>query len=247
VTNPPPPPPGPGGYPPRQQPPYGYGYPPYQGYPPYPGYPPQQPYWTPPPRIDPKQLRPSRLWYWLAPIPALIGTTIAIILLVGIIEQFTTGLKHFRTPHSVTVQLDKNDERGIYLQTSGTVGARSPSDVNPRCTVRDAREHTISLKDASGFNITSDNDDYEEVQRFVAPADGAYTVTCTRPSGLPMAVGPHVALRRFWGPLVGLIFAFVVGVGATAVIAIVTGVRRSNHKQRLQREALQRAQAGDAG
>jgi hypothetical protein len=236
VSYPPPPqgpPPPPGGHPPQgqpsQYPPYGYG-----------GYPPQQPYWAPPPRIDPKDLKPSRLWYWLSPIPMLIGTAIAIVLLVGLIGQFDTDLDHFVTPGHVAMTLDKGDERGIYLQTAGTAGARSGSGATLSCSARNvATERTLPLKDASALTLTLGDDEYVEQWRFVAPADGNYVVSCQEPSGVPAAVGPHIAVRRFLGPVLGMIVAFLVGLAATAVIAIVTGVKRSNHKQRLQREARQ--------
>jgi hypothetical protein len=223
----PPPPPPPGQYPP-QPPPYGYG-----------GYPPQQPYWTPPPRIDPKLLKPSRLWYWLSPIPAVIGTAIAIVLLVGVINQFDTNLDHFVAPGTVAMTLDKGDEKGIYLQTAGTAGSRSASGATLSCNVRAVSGGSVRLRDASGFTLTLNDDEYVEQWRFVAPADGNYVVACREPPGAPAAVGPHLAVRRVLGPIVGMIVAFLIGVAATAIIAIVTGVKRSNHKQRLQREARQ--------
>ena len=245
MSTPTPPPPGP--QPPQPpQPPYGYGY----GYgyppPPYGGYPAPQPYWTPP-RIDPGQLKPSRLWYWLSPIPLVIGAGIAIVLLVGVIQQFNTDLHRFRTPGSVVVKLDKNDERGIYLQTRGAPGARSASSALVSCSVRSSLTGPVTLKDASGFTLTLNSDEYEEQYRFVAPTEGEFTVTCRNPAGIPMAVGPHVAVRRFLGPVVGMIAAFLLGLIATVVIAVVTGVRRSNHKQRLQREALQAHQGSAPG
>ena len=226
-----PPPPPPGQQPP-QQPPYGYGY----GYG-YGGYPPQ-PQWTPPPQIDRKLLRPSTIWYWVSPIPALIGTVLAIVLLVDVIQQFDTGMDNFRTPGSVQVTMDRDDEKGIYIQTAGAPGARSASSATLSCRVRDARERPVPLKDASGFTLTVNSDEYVEQWRFVAPADGTYSVGCFEPTGVPAAVGPHIAVRRFLGPILGMVFAFLVGIGASVLIAVVTAVRRSTHKQRLQREAL---------
>ena len=215
--------------PPYGQQPYGYGYG-YGGYPP----PPQ---WTPPPRIDPQLIKPSRLWYWLSAIPAVVGTVIAVVLLVEIIGQFDFDLDRMRTPQPVTVSMDKDDEKGIYLQTSGDPAARSASAATLSCRVRDARERPVPLKDASGFTLTVNEDEFVEQWRFVAPADGRYTVTCGAPEGVPAAVGPHVAVRRFWAPLVGMIVAFLAGIAIAVTMAVVTGVKRSNHKSRLQREA----------
>lgn len=218
--------------PPPPQQPYGY----YGAYPP-------QGYWAPPPQIDPKDLRPPRLWYWLSAIPAVVGTGIAIFLLVDLIGQFDTGIANFRTPGSTTVELDAGDERGIYLQTAGAPGARPASSVSLSCSVAAPGGRPVELKGASGFTITSGSDEYVEDSRFVAPADGAYDVGCSSPTGVPAAVGPHVALRNFWGPLVGMILAFLAGITISAIIAVVTAVRRSHHKQRLRREAVQDASA----
>ena len=227
-------------HPPPPPPPYGYGYPPQPpyGY----GYPPQPPpHWTPPPQIDPAVLRPSRLWYWLSPIPAVAGIAIAIVLLVGVIKQFDTDLDHFVAPARVSVRMDGGDEKGLYLQTAGTAGARRTERGALSCAVNDAGGREVDLHDGSGLNLTVGDDEYVEQLRFAAPADGTYVVRCTGPAGAPAAVGPHIAVRRFVGPVIGMIAAFVIGVALSAIIAIVTGVRRSNHKQRLQREAREAA------
>jgi hypothetical protein len=226
---------------PQPPPPPPYGYPPGPGQPPYGshgygGYPPQQ-YWPPPPpRIDPKELRPSRVWYWLSAVPAVVGCIIAVVLLVEVINRFDTDFDRFTTPARVTVNLDKDDERGIYLHRFGHPRSASASGAVVSCSVRGPNERSIPLRDASSFTLTINNDEFVEQQRFVAPVSGQYVVSCQEPSGVPLALGPHLAFRQFWGPIIGMILAAVLGILLSAVIAIVTAVRRSNHKQRLQRE-----------
>jgi hypothetical protein len=221
-------------YPYGQQPPYAYGQPP-QPYPYY--YAPQQ--WRPPPPIDPKQLKPSRLWYWLSPIPALIGVAISVLFVIQVVDRFDTDLDHFRTPDTVVQTLQAGDERAIYVQTVGATGARPLAASELSCSVRDAAsERSVPLDSTSGFTLTIGSDEYVERFQFTAPHTGRYAVTCTEPRGLPLAVGQNLSLKSFVLPIVAAIVAFLLGLALTAAIAITTGVKRSNHKQQLQREAV---------
>jgi hypothetical protein len=228
-----------GQQPQSQQPPYPYGYQP----PPYPYW--QQPQWRPPPYIDPKVLKPSRLWYWVAPIPALIGLVLCAVFVVQFVDRFDTNLTHLRTPGTVQLTLDAGDERGIYVQTAGALGAQSVSAGDLRCSVREAAsERSVELHDASGFTLTLNNDEYVERLRFKAPRAGRYAVTCSEPPGVPLAVGKHLALREFALPAIGAIASFLIGAALTTAIAVVVAVKRSRHKQRLQREAVSGAPPG---
>jgi hypothetical protein len=227
------------GYPPPEQPPHGQ-QPPYPyGYQP-PAYPYwQQPQWRPPPYIDPKRLKPSRLWYWLSPIPALIGLALCGAFSVQFIDRFDTDLAHLRAPGTVQLSLESGDERGIYVQTVGAVGARSVSAADLRCSVREATsERSVTLHDSSGFTLTLNSDEYVERLRFEAPRAGRYAVSCSEPPGVPLAVGKHLSFREFALPIIGAIASFLIGAALTAAIAVVVAVKRSSHKQRLQREAV---------
>ncbi len=229
-----------------QQPPYGpqppYGQQPPPGYQwPYPYQPPPQ-QWQPPPRIDPKELRPSRLWYWLSPIPALVGVALAVVFVLQLVDRIDTDLDHLRAPGTVQLQLDAGDERAIYVQTLGAVGARpNVSAADLSCTVREAAtERTLPLDESSGFTLTINNDEYVKRLSFDAPRAGRYSVTCTEPRGTPLAVGQDLGFGELAVPIVGIVLSFLIGVALTAAIAIMTAVKRSNHKQRLQREAMYR-------
>jgi hypothetical protein len=231
------------GYPPPEQPPHGrqppHGQPPYPyGYqPPHPYW--QQPQWRPPPPIDPKRLEPSRLWYWLSPIPALIGIALCVMFVIEFVDRFDADLAHLRTPGTVQLTLKAGDKRAIYVQTAGAVGSRSVSAADLRCAVREAAgERTVAVDDSSGFTLTLGSDEYAERLRFKAPRAGRYAVTCTDPPGVPLAVGKQLSFREFALPIIGAIASFLIGAAVTAAIAVVVGVKRSSHKQRLQREAV---------
>ncbi|MEA2442996.1 MAG: hypothetical protein QOJ12_288 [Thermoleophilales bacterium] len=198
-----------------------------------------QPQWRPPPYIDPKVLKPSRLWYWLSPIPALIGLALCAVFVVQLIDRFDTNLTHLRAPGTVQLTLDAGDQRGIYVQTAGAVGSRAVSPDDLRCSVREvASERSVEIRDSSGFTLTLNNDEYVERLRFDAPRAGRYAVTCSEPPGVPLAVGTHLSFREFALPIIGAIASFLIGGALTAAIAVVVAVKRSRHKQRLQREAV---------
>jgi hypothetical protein len=194
------------------------------------------PYWQPPPRIDASQLRPSRVWYWLSPIPAVVGTILAIVFVIAFIERLDPDIDNFRSNRAAVVDVQSGD-RAIYVQTrdNGRPLALPPGDL--RCSVSFACE-PVTVDGTSGSTLDVNSDSYVAEYKFDAPRDGPYRVSCEGPEGLRMAIGPHLSFGLFV-PLAIAIGAFLAGVVATAVVVIVTAVSRSNHKQRLQREALQ--------
>lgn len=245
VSYPPPPPPqGP------QQPPYGqptYGQPPagyqqpygfgYGAYPPPPGY------WQPPPRIDPKDLKPSRTWYWISAIPAVVGTILAIVFLVQFIDQLDPDIDNFRSNRAAELEFAEGD-RAIYIQTRENDVPIRVSGTDLRCSVTsvDTGEKLL-LDKRGGSTLDVNTDSYAREYSFEAPRDGRYRVICEGEEGIEMAVGPDLTFGLF-APLIWAIAAFVLGLIAAATIAIVTAIRRSNHKQRLMREARQRQASG---
>jgi hypothetical protein len=216
-----PPPPPPGGQPPY----YGYG-----GYPPVPHY-------QPPPQIDPKRLRPSRNWYWLSAIPAIVGTIVAVVFVVRFIDQLDPDIDNFQSNRTAVVDVQSGD-RAIYVQTRDR---NFPLPVPPgdlRCTVSfvGGAPQPVPVERTSGSTLDVNDDSYSAEFKFDAPGDGPYRVICEGPEGVRLAIGPHLSFGLFF-PLIVAIGALVLGVIVTLVGEIVTAVRRSNHKQRLQREA----------
>jgi hypothetical protein len=227
VSEPPPPPPPP--------PYYGYGYG-YGGYPP-------QPYWQPPPQIDSSRLRPSRLWYWLSPIPFVIGAIVAIVSVVAFIDNLDPDIENFSSNRTAVVDVHEG-HRAIYVQTTLDSSPRQLPPGDLRCRVSSLGDNAapVAVERSGGSTLDVNDDSYKSEYKFNAPHDGRYRVVCEGPEGVPLAVGPYIDFHLFV-PLVVAIAALILGAIASAVIAIVTAVRRSNHKMRLQREARE-AQAG---
>lgn len=235
-AQPPPPPPPPPPYGP--QPPYGYGY----GYG-YGGYP-AQPYWQPPPPIDPKDLKPSRLWYWLSAIPGIVGTLLAIVFLVIFINRLDPDIDNFASNRTATVDVQAGD-RAIYVQTHDEYEPLPVRQGELRCNVSfvGSDPQPVALESTSGITLDADADSYRSEYKFDAPHDGPYRVICEGPEGIRLAVGPHLSFGLF-APLAVAIGAFLLGAILSTVGLVVTAVRRSSHKQRLQRQAREAAASG---
>ena len=236
MSDPPPPPPPPGQQPPPygQQPPaygyqYGYGY---GGYPP-------QPYWQPPPPpIDSKELRPHWVWYLLSAIPLALGLILAAVFVVHFIDELDPDIDNFRSNRAAIVDLDSGD-RALYIQTRDTgVPLRVPPD-ELRCNlafVGGGSPQPVPLKRSGGSTLDVNDDSYAEEFSFKAPRDGNYRVICEGPEGVRLAIGPDLSFGLFVS-LILAIGSLILGGILTVVGMVVTAVRRSNHKQRLQREA----------
>jgi hypothetical protein len=61
-------------------------------------------------------------------------------------------------------------------------------------------------------------------------------VICEGPEGVRLAIGPDLSFGLFKSLIVAIL-SLVVGGLLTVAGMVVTAIRRSNHKQRLQREA----------
>ena len=248
MSDPPPPPPPPGQPPPYQPPPYGQPPPPYgygYGYG-YGGYPPQA-YWQPPPQIDSSLLRPSRLWYGLSVIPVILGVILAVVFVVQFIDELDPDIDNFRSNRAAIVDV-KSGDRALYIQTrvNGTVVRVPPDEL--RCNLAflgGGTPQPVTLKRSSGSTLDVNDDSYNEEFSFKAPEDGRYRVSCEGPEGVRLAIGPDLSFDLFV-PLIIAIVALVLGGILTVVGLVVTAVRRSNHKQRLQREAREAQARGQA-
>lgn len=225
--------------PPPPPPYYGYGY---GGYPP-------QPYWQPPPpQIDPRQLRPSRLWYWLSPIPFLIGAILATVFIVTFVHDLDPDIENFSSNRTAVVDVQEG-ERAIYVQTTlnGFAQRLPRGELNCRVSSVGADPQPVPVERSNGSTLDANDDSYKSEYKFDAPHDGRYRVICEGPEGVPLAIGPYISFGLFV-PLLVAVACFVVGAILSAVVAIVTGVRRSNHKQKLQREAREaEARGGYSG
>jgi hypothetical protein len=201
-----------------------------------------------PPRIDPRQLRPGRGWYWVAAIIALLGILIApVLLVVGVsvfgatVDDLPTIDRQFSSGSQTTVSLRAAETAAIYAVTpddgsapsatcTGTAPAGATIDLNP-----------ISYEATFSVGGTS----WTELYTVDVSQDGDYQITCTSPGnsfvqygvGEEIEVGGLVAgILGGTGALLGVILAPCTGLLIAGIICLITALRRSSYRNRLQRQ-----------
>jgi len=212
------------------------------------GYPAPQPY-----PIDPRDVRPSRTWYVVAVVIALLGLVAAPLLVVLGLASFGSAIgqlpsldAQFNGGTPTTVELKAGQKSAVYAvvleDSAGAAGAN--------CTGAAVSGGTISLTpigyDASA---TAEGSTWSILYEITVSQDGQYSITCTSDTGVPgtdvYAVGDAVEVGGFMarifggaGAIFGAFLAPCVGIFIAVVIAIITGVRRSSYRSRLQRERM---------
>jgi hypothetical protein len=194
------------------------------------------------PRIDPKQLSPSRLWYWVAGGIAIASVALAAVLFVSILRPLFGDLDEFRAPGSVQVELDKGDTRTIYqrVDTLGDISIGDSNGVSPNdlVCVAGGPDGPVATSRADGFRYTRDNVDYEAKLKFTANASGTYDVACrygpSRQQPIALAVGPHFGTVGFVTRLVGFFAALFGGPLLGGLLALLVFLLRQRSKKRLQ-------------
>lgn len=192
--------------------------------------------------IDAQRIRPSAWWYAASAIPVVAGIAIGVILIVNIVHDVASDLHHFETPSAVTVRLNDDDKRDIYVQTRGapsSTGFAVPASALT-CQVRGPKG-PLPVDLADNTTLTTGGDRYRSRFEFTANADGEYRVGCasnTRPPvPIPLAVGPHLGVFQIIGTVFGVIAAFGGGLLFAGLVAGLVALLRHRSKIKLQREA----------
>ncbi|GAB3410667.1 hypothetical protein [Flindersiella endophytica] len=191
-----------------------------------------------PPPVDSSELRPKRMWFLVAAGIALAGIVAGVAMLVYGIGGIAQPMdKTFDEGETVTARLDQNT--AIYLATDETV-------IRTNCTATSADGKPVQV-DPPGyaFTKTADGRDWRLIGTVRITTPGDYDLACTESPG-PYALADEPDVSRF---VIGLVALFVVsglGILVGGIIAIVVGVKRSNHRRRLTDERL-RGQAGPTG
>jgi len=176
--------------------------------------------------MDPRQLRPRRRWYGIAVGIAVLFTAIGIGgFVVGIVSA-TGSIPDFDSTYP------GNQDSQVTLESGRSYGIYVPENSPQTCNVDD-RVTTASPN--ATFTFTRDGQQWVHLSNLTVDAAGTYTVNCDAPT---YAVGPAPELGQFAGGIGGGLAALMglpcLGITIGGIIALVTGLRRSSHKKRLQ-------------
>jgi hypothetical protein len=204
-----------------------------------------------PPRVtvDPSELRPRRKWFWIAGIIAGAGVFLGVAGGVGLFVFTATSV--MPSPRTVLTDQGHGHGSGNVAMTAAkewAVFSTTDASWDLACSAAGPNGAARVTDPDESMNFTTNGEQWHEVARIKAPADGTYRVSCapsddassTDITSARYMVGAAPSLGVFFGGLFGG-FAVLFGVPFVAVIAaviisVVTGVRRGNHRKRLMAE-----------
>ena len=163
-----------------------------------------------------------------------VGAVAASVLVISFVKGVAGPLSRFTTTSPVEVDLRAGAERTIYRGSPDTTfGTRVSCRVTEAATGQE-----IPVRLGGGFTLTLGDEEYVSAAAFEAPRAGRYRVTCSSDSAgsTPMAVGPRIRVARGVATIFAAIAIGLVSVALTAVIAVLTAVRR--HQSRQSRQSL---------
>jgi hypothetical protein len=193
------------------------------------------------PRIDPKDMRPSRIFYWVAGLLAVLSVLFAGVLFFSILRPLFDPIENFEAGTPEVVSVDAGDWRTIYARSSGTFDAPRGDTYSPNdfaCTVVGPDGKRVQVSRADGFTYQRNDDTYEAKLQFKAKKSGDQVVRCAfKPDpGRPvaLAVGPHFGTVGFVTRLVLFFAALFGGPLAGGILALLVFLLRQRSKSRLQ-------------
>lgn len=210
-------------------------------------YPPAQgPYGPAPIHIDPKELRPGRVWYIVG---ALVLVCAFVTALVGFVFSMfsTVALPDFEARanagEEVVFTVDETDfQLGLYASPTGDQGMCS-------LVLPDGTEERFGWPGYSHY-VEVGGERWELVGSRGIGEAGEYTLTCEAEPGVDTFAVADIGDGGA-GFARGLLSSFLWALGAPLLgmaiglpILIVTGTRRSRHKRRLMTERRQWPQGG---
>jgi len=218
------------------------------------------------PQIDPREVRPSRGWFVVAGIIALLGLLAAPVLIAlgvgavtSIADDLPTIKTEFGTRTPTTVELTADKPWAIYVERPDALGSASaqPSAsygstplIGAICTADAVGGGSIDLTRSTYSSTTSlQGKSWQQVYQVKVSQNGQYEISCrvtddaTTASGF--AIGEDIELDGFLAKLLGGTGAFFgaflfpcVGLIIGGIIALTVGLMRSSNRKRLQQQRM---------
>jgi hypothetical protein len=202
------------------------------------------------PRQEGVRIKPSKAWYWIGGLLIAAGVLTALGLFIGWAVSTSKAVDNFarvRVPpegHEVALDFKKPGDYRIYYEwRSEADGQRvDNNDHDPPQNL----QITMTGPNGEPINVQADDEDIsfsfndklgQAVAKVDIPAPGTYTMQvqsdATEPFVIAVGKGGLQTIWPWW--LLGIIGAFIVGVGLGLLAIIMTAVKRGRRKRELRR------------
>lgn len=193
-----------------------------------------------PPRIDPGELRPKRLWYVVAGLVAAVLIGLGILSFVRTLTSAVDSVDtegRFRGGESLTLHLEDGQERAVFVDL--------PDDAESRYDCRvTGPSHPSLYQPRSSFEVSSGDRTWRRVLVLLPHGTGEHTVTCEASQTAEFAVGDKPEPSGLINGFLLTVGLPVLGVITCTLIAVLTAVRRGRHRRRLLAERFPRPPYG---
>lgn len=186
--------------------------------------------------VDPRDLRPRRVWY-------VVGAALIVCGLVGAVVGFGIGVwravalpdfvVEFSDGETATFEITEVDDP----QRSWTVYADAPVSMRETDCVVDGPDAHPQLQTSHSHTYETGDQYWGAVGTVQAGTPGTHTITCDSGHDLTYAIGYGDSGFGLFRSVATALLAFglplLLGCASGAVVLIVTGVRRNRHDRRL--------------
>ncbi|MBB4931102.1 hypothetical protein F4561_001922 [Lipingzhangella halophila] len=193
-----------------------------------------------PPAPDPAVLRPRKLWFWVGGLTIVLG-------IVGGITGFVLGVASVASNITTAAEFSAGGKATFEAEQANTdsdfwklfANQDIPfSDVERDCEVTGPDGQVALSQPDYGRNSTVDGETRILISQLDITEPGEYTIECDANTYAYFTVGygPHAASATLGivGSIAALFLVPLLGVIAGLTMIVVTAVRRSHHRTRLQ-------------
>ncbi|MGH3517531.1 MAG: hypothetical protein ACRDQ7_08985 [Haloechinothrix sp.] len=173
-----------------------------------------------------QQIRPGRVWYWVA----------GGILLLGLLAAGTVGWRAASSFPSPAAELRALEFKTVTLDDEGMTIYATEGSFSGSCQVRDAAGDRVQLSPPSGTEtVTINNRRWSVIARTPDPVPaGDYVVGCeSADDATVFGVGPHSSVLGTIGVIFAATGIAVLSFLIAGVVALVVFLRRRSARQRL--------------
>lgn len=172
-------------------------------------------------------IRPGAWWYGIAAAIAVLGIAGGIIAgIIGLVSAIPELDKKFEPGETITITLDKGEERTLYATAKNEDGGEVRCRTSPGLELK---------KPDSDVSFTDEGDEWGRFFIVKATRDGSHQIECTSDDADELAIGEEFDTAKFGLGIAAFFVGPCGGILIAAIIIIIVAVKRKSHRAHLTR------------